>query len=121
MNNDKVREVLAKRLWPKADAGLIAVSCAFWAEGKTCWTDEGRRYREVRDPLQSHDTIHAVEATLSDEEWGQYMDAILRRYQGFIEGCPRDTRLQSWERRIRHAPARTLANALAIVTGGEDE
>ncbi len=107
----EARERIARRLLNgpggrKRDRERMFAQCVnAWSAGKTFTSDH------YRDPFTSHDTIHAVEATLTDEEWERYLRLVRWAH-------PKATGIA---KHFRRAPADVLAMALGEVIGGEDE
>ena len=119
MTPNEIRRVLAERLWLESKHNRISTAVRNWRFGYAA--SMGVTDEEYRDPLESHDTIHAIEEVLSAEEWELYWNVLevpaFKAVRGMFE-WPDGLRVQL---AFRHAPARVLAEALARVVGGRKE
>ena len=122
LTDTEIRERIARRL--KCSVGNC--DCGACVGGnpdipgdidKVLWPDGGGA--PYRDPLHSHDTLHAAEKTLSDDEWYFYMLAV-------DEALASKAPDRSWDDggetlmfyQYRRPSADVLVMALAEVLGG---
>jgi hypothetical protein len=73
-------------------------------------------FPEDFQPLTDLNAIAEVEARLTEEQWEAYIDELRVSLNKDVDNC---TFFGGFEREVRHAPARTCAEALAKVLGGK--
>ncbi len=114
-------EVLALALWPESE--YIECWVSLWL-ANDLHQDPPLGYHP---PHLSHDTIHAIEKTLTPEEQTPYLEAIWDRYwlkpwspaSKLVDGSSsEDNFTYYWV--VRHAPASVCAEALVEVLKGRE-
>jgi len=104
MERDDLK-VLARALSPDDPPHVIQLAISAWIDGCRVGIDD------LASPIDSHDTVFAIEETLTPEQFDDYLDGL----QYTLKLKKRVPDLFQERKWLRHAPAEVCAMALVEV------